>query len=165
MVVFLPANELPVLTNQEQFCFSPFAVSTRHLNKIDRAQTKSGSSKFLVANSVDSVLTFLFCHCERLSLLPSLPVAHCITFIPVFHPAPCHSPKRSLGELVSPHPLTIFTVSCSAILLLGGICRHINPNPAAWHLRSVEPGRLCCTSLKVQRLSEGKTVVQTTWVH
>ena len=98
-----------------------------------------------------------------LSLHPSLPVAHCITFIPVFHPAPCHSPKRSSDALVSPHPPTSFLVSRSVILFLGRICRHVNPNPAAWHLWRVEPGRLCCTSLEVQGLSEGKTVLQAAW--
>lgn len=64
----------------------------------------------------------------------SLPVAHGITFIPVSHPAPWNSPKSSFDALVSLHPLTIFLVSSSTILLLGRICRHVNPNPAAWHL-------------------------------
>lgn len=91
---------------------------------------------------------------DPLSLYPSLPVVHCITFIPVFHSAPCQSPKRPSDALVSPQLPTTFLVSCSAVLLLGRICSH--PNPAAWHLWRAEPGRLCYTSLEIRGLMRAR---------
>lgn len=53
---------------------------------------------------------------------------------------------------MSPQLPTTFLVSCSAVLLLGRICSHINPNPAAWHPWRAEPGRLRYTSLEIRGL-------------